>query len=199
MTLQLQRPSPRAKVVTPDGRPTSEFYRLLDTVLAQVETDSVRQDTQLALLRSLIEAQQVTTEQAVAAQAAADAASGGTAVQASGTGNGFLAGTDWVNVCQVGLTGVAAGDLTVTGTTLRSADGEASGFWRVVEGSDEVWPATAFFTASEGSGFVAMFTTLAGSAVVPRTTTGAVTYTLQARLNDPGLVTVSGYLYARRS
>lgn len=156
-----------------------------------------------------------------AAQAANDAQASADEALADGTVSGSaqnpavsVPGAAWVIGPLVSLTGVVAGNLTISGSgPLQDSDvavvggpGSAGGEWRIVEidGITETTLFTGGFSAYQAPGAtVATVTNDAAPAVTAYgallTTTGALDYRIDARCTFGGLTSLKLYIYARRA
>lgn len=174
------------------------------TAQAQIDDEIV---PQVAGVTETVQIAQTSTNDT---QAEVDTLSGSGAVSGSASNPAVdVSDGTWVLGPQVDLAGVAAGDLTITGSgPLQDSDvsvtgGSFAGQFRVVEvvsGVDEVLNTWSFTVSSAGvvstlhSGSVADY-------VSARTSTGAVSYRIDARrASGTGQVSsLSLYMHARRA
>lgn len=214
---------PRIRAADPisdqTGRAVSAFVRFWDTVCRKIEGQEASQSATIAALAAIVAALQATTAVAQAAQqaaneaqATADAAGGGTATSGSATGVVDAQTSSWVSGPQVDLGGVTAGPLTISGSGPQQSDTTTSaatmtGEFRIVEIylTDETPVFVGNFTMTQGS--PPTVTNQSAAAVasfsLAQTSTGAVSYRIDARRTDGGLIVfpveVELYLFVRRS
>lgn len=175
----------------------------------------------VADLQSLSESTQQAQTAANEAQSSADAAAGGTAVSGSATDPAVtLTGTGWIIGPQVDLAGVVAGDLQITGSgpiqdddvTMTGGQGIVTCEFRIVEvvgGIDDVLFTGSFTVRNfvdqvtfDISTIVSNTSASSVSAFLDaRTSTGAVSYRIDARMTTSGRTVDSLllYVYARRA
>lgn len=231
--------------VTSDGRgPSATFVRFWQQVrtaivaalngiqtqvtsLATIQKTQAQQQAQILAQNAVILQQQQAINQALGlsqigistannAQAAADAAGGGTAQSGSADNPAVdLSGTGWVTGPIVNLTSVVAGNLTITGTGPQQdddvilSDRNFSGQYRIVEvigGIDGTTWTFSFSARSDGSGGIGSTTILNDDAVAvanfssARVSTGAVSYRIDAqRVSGGNLTSLELYIFVRRA
>lgn len=231
--------------ITSDGRgPSQTFVRFWEQVrtsiavalsgiqgqvtdLAAIQRTQAAQQAQILAQNAQILAQQTAINQALGlsqiaqstandAQTAADAAGGGTARSASATNPSVnLFGTGWIGGPIVNLTGVSAGNLTITGTgpqqdddVFMSSGTSISGKYRVVEvigGIDGTsWEFNFSASAPNYPDTLATVVNTDASAVASFSqalaTTGAVSYRIDAqRVIGGTLDALTLYIFVRRS
>lgn len=221
---KLPRLKANLAVVNKDGKPTDFFLRLFNIDFAQrIEANENAQNQTIedlagivAQLQAINESAQAAASAANEAQASADAAAGGMAVSGSASDPAVdLIGSGWVLGPVVSLTGVAAGDLTISGSgpqqdsdvDMSGAKGGMSCNFRIVEvvgGVDTVVFTGNFqvFTLADGSPATVtnQSSSSVSSFVSTRTSTGAVDYRIDARGTGARDVTsLLLYIYARRA
>lgn len=211
---------PEVRIVDPmTGMPSVEFRRWWEEVTQQIGDVG---DT-VTVTSSAIGATQAQTqalaESVAGAQASAD--SGGTARSGSATDPDVdLSGTGWFSGPLVNLTGVSAGDLTITGSRPLANPGSATltgnafvaGEFRVVEvvGGVDTTVFTGQWAAEDSSGGeqgVPSSVLITGDDAADvqafssaRVSTGAVSYRLDMRRTSGAIVNnLKSYLYVRRS
>jgi len=206
------------------GRPTLKFLKFFNFDFARaIERNDNQQAATLEALQAVVDQLQTTMLAVQQAQAAANQAQE-TADGASGSGavSGFaiddtllLVDNAWTLGPVVSLTGVVAGNLTITGTAPQqsettSATGGAGilpGQFRVVEvigGVDEVLFTGSMTITTTGATPVTVrnnSVTEVGAFVSARASTGAVDYRIDVRLTGTGrnVSDMGVYLYARRA
>lgn len=227
MALKLARLNQNIPIVNPvTGNPTPGFLRFWDEFAGQIEAQEAAQAATIADLAEAVAQIQATMEVAqAAAQAAnnaqetADGAGGGSARSGNVTDPAVnIINDPWVLGPQVDLTGVSAGDLTITGSGPQQDGDSTLGViensvayafeFRVVEvilGVDTVL-FTGNFTATNwvGAGFTSITNTSASavsSFSLARSSTGDVSYRIDARRvgHTVNLTSLLLYLFARRS
>jgi hypothetical protein len=182
-----------------------QVQSLVDLV-ATIQQVQAEQAAQLALIQATQVQAASASQAANEAQSTADAAGGGTA--RSGTSiitAQPISGTGWVNGPAINLTGVVAGDLTITGSgptggSLTSGNA-LSGEFRLVElaGSTTLFTGTFLITDSGVTNYSAADV---AAFVQAEVTAGAVSYRFDVRRSggSPGSTgTISLYGYARRA
>lgn len=219
--LKLPRLKANLAIVNPKGNPLDYFLRFWNIEVAPaIERQEAAQDViiqQLIVQNEIIQAQQEQLAyQLELVQTALELA--GLALGFSGSSRepdiSFVVGGPWVSGPEVDLTGVPAGTLTFPGTGLENDDNtefegsapfSATGEIRVVEvvsGIDEVI-ATYSWSANKptiSAPLVITNSSAISSASFARTSTGDITYRLDARqisgdtLNNAGV-----FLFVRRS
>lgn len=193
----------------------------LQTVVADLEVVTADLAASIVQIQDVLEIAQAAQQTANDAQTAADNAAGGTARSGAATDPAIdvtAAYPTWVSGPQVDLTGVSAGNLTIPGSGPQQdsdveLDGAASVVrnfeWRVVEvvlGVDEVVFEGTFTAFRAGGGVTTTIANGSSSAAssfsLARTSTGAVSYRIDAR-RAPGtnddLTSLLLYVFARRS
>ena len=216
--------SAQQPIVNPDRRPSSLFLRFMEeTRREQIRTDAAQDETVAALaaiveqLRVILINVQVAQQAANVAQETADTAIG------SGTVSGFaenpsitVPDASWVLGPETELTGVVAGNLTITGTgpqqdddvsLLGSGTRSFVGEYRVVEivGMTETVVFTGSMTASQvgvdGTAVVSNTSAADAAALnLARSSTGTVTYRIDARKTSGATITeLYLYLFVRRA
>lgn len=217
--LKLPRITVSLNIVDANGRATVAFSRLWDTFATAIEENDAAQAASILSLQEAFAAIQAATvvaqaaqETANVAQATADAAGGGTATSGSANGVTEAGVSGWQTGPQVDLTGVVAGDLTISGTGPQQdgttvATQNMTGDFRVVEivGMTE----TTVFTGNHSIIAGNPATVLNNSAATvtaftsARTSTGAVSYRIDTQRTDAGFleagVNLPLYIFARRS
>lgn len=235
----------RNRIVNPDGTPTFEFHRFFNIdfsgALEGILTDIQDVQDGLVAANALIAAQQaeivaIQAEQAqqildiqailgisqAAVAAANEAQTTADEALANGTTSGSasnpsvdILAAGWVNGPQVDLTGVVAGDLTITGTgpqqdgdvTLSgSFPGSLSCEFRVVEidGMTETTVYTGAFRVTisldESVTVINDSASEVAAFVLARTSTGAISYRIDVqRLGSRDVGDLLTYIYARRA
>lgn len=205
----------RSPIVDKEDRPTNYFLRFLNVDYSgAIETAVNAQANQIALNEQILATQQ---QQLMLINEALELA--GIAIGLSGGNSGSttteldLIFPTWVLGPVVNLTGVVAGNLTIPGSGLisksatRSAFGDFNGELRLVEivgGVDTIIGGPWAFVASRSDpdpagtvyisnpGEVSSFTSA-------RSTTGAVSYRIDARMLTSDLNNIDVKLYARRT
>lgn len=185
-----------------------------DIIAAQAAADAAQADVDGLVpdLTALADGVQVAQATGNAAQDTADLALGLGTVSGSATDPSIDLTTDgvWVEGPQVDLTSVLAGDLTITGSGPVQDDdvsmtGLTEGEYRIVEdigGVDTVLYTGLFTVVEKGSMPVVknVNTTDVAAFVSARSSTGAVTYRIDARKTSGSPVTsLALYVYARRA
>lgn len=211
-------------IVDGTGRPTTRFLKFFNFDFARaIERNDNQQAASLEAIQAVVDQLQVTMLAVQQAQAAANQAQE-TADGASGSGtvSGFatddtliLVDNDWTLGPVVSLTGVVAGNLTITGTAPQQSETTAAtggvgilpGQFRVVEvigGIDEILFTGAMTLTVSVSGSVIVrndSVTEVGAFISARASTGAVDYRIDVRLTGTGrnVSDMGVYLYARRA
>lgn len=215
----LPRLSAQQPIAVAGGKPSSLFLRFMEATRTAQEATDATQSENIAAIQQILAGLQAATQGTQAAQAAAnvaqataDEAVGGGAVSGSASDPSVnLSGTAWVNGPQVDLTGVVAGNLTISGTgPVQDADvsvtgGTFYGEFRVVR----------IVGASEDAVFFGNMTLLSTTApatvintsnydaqefVLAEPSTGDVSYRLDARRVSGGTASnLALYIYARRA
>lgn len=231
MAFKLDRLSAFFAMVKADRTASSAFITLWEKLCKKIEGQENSQDAviaeqtaQQAQIVSILESmgyafaainstQAATNSAAAAANNAQNTADGGAAVSGSATDPSVsLFGTSWQAGPVVNLTGVVAGNLTITGTgPIQDSDVTCSqktfaGEYRVVEvigGVDTVLQVFSFSAVAPDFDLATIVNSDA-SAVADftsaRASTGAVSYRIDARRVSGGvLADVSLYVYARRA
>jgi hypothetical protein len=213
MAFKLDRLSAFFAMVKADRTATSAFIALWEKMCGKIETQEAQQDAALVSQAAIIATLQaqfdmINANAAAAndAQETADTAGGGTARSGSASADVLsVTGTGWNNGPTVNLTGVSAGNLTIsgsgpTGGTLTTGN-VLSGEYRIVE----LAGSTTVFTGNFSLGLVGM-TNNSASAVaafsLAEVTTGAVSYRMDVRRTggtSGGEADISLYLFTRRS
>jgi hypothetical protein len=193
------------------GKPTRAFTSFInEQVLNPIEAALRQNEQALAELAEVVLALQAVAEQAQAAQQAANENGGGT----SAYGTASLVSNAWVTGALVSLTGVVAGDLTISGSgpiqnsgTSRPASGTSTGRFRIVEvvgmvdtvvftGDFSVYspdPSEPPTTYNMSAAAVAAFSSA-------RTSTGAVDYRLDVIIDSgEDISNLRTYLYVKRA
>lgn len=222
--MTLPKLSAQQPIVTTGGKPSSPFLQFMEKArTAQEATDNTQNETLLAL-QAIVESIQGSTEQAHEAaaaannaQAAADAVAGTGTVTGSATNPAInLTVGVWVNGPQVDLSSVLAGDLFITGSgPLQDADVTipgASGFtrapfeFRIVEIVSMVETTVFTGTGLAASGSESAIATVTNGSspevsafVSARSSTGAVSYRIDARATTRAINSLSLYVFARRA
>lgn len=233
MAFKLDRLSAYTFIVQASRAPSSAFIALWEKMCRKIETQENGQDAlNAAIVQALnaagiaVQAANTAQQAANAAQSAADSAGGGTEKSGSATNPSITVSStvSWTAGPIVSLTGVAAGDLTITGTGPQQDDNVTLtitninqvsfvGEFRVVEvigGVDGTVFGPFSMTASvaadpEAPGVypALVFNTdiAAVSAVLSaRVSTGAVDYRIDFRkTSGPTINSLLGYIYARRA
>jgi hypothetical protein len=219
LPLKLPRLQQGRAIVNAQGQPTTEFLTLVNTAFSAVET-AVNQTAQnvldlqdaFAAIRAVNTVAQAAQTAANTAQETADQSGGGTALSGSNTSIVSPQTSAWENGPQVDLTGVTAGNLTISGSgpiqddTLESA-ATITGNFRIVEivGMVETTVFTGSYMLYQGNpGTVVNQSASTVSAFsAARSSTGAVSYRLDANRTDGGVlvtpIDMALYLFVRRS
>lgn len=157
---------------------------------------------------------QIAQATANAALGVADTADGGGTVSGSANAPAVnISGETWVAGAQVDLTSVVAGDLTMTGSGPQKDDdlvvtGSADFFGEVraveIDGLSETVVLSSTFRVSKASGVISgAFTSAFADFISARTSTGAISYRLDARrqpsTNSSVVESLALYVYARRA
>lgn len=219
MVFKIPRPVWTQAIVDKAGLATKAFSRRIEEAFGKIETQETSQDAALVLIQQVQADQaaqlallQATQQQANAAQqtandaqATADAAGGGTARSGSASFTDTISGAAWVIGPTINLTGVVAGNLTITGTAPTSgaliSGNFVAGEYRVVEMAG----GTTLFTGSmtiNDTGVTDNSVAAVAAFTVAEITTGAVSYRIDIRRSGGtvgGEADVSMYFYARRS
>lgn len=210
---KLPRLKANLAIVSGAGKPLAYFLRFWNIEVApRIEQQEAAQEATLAAIQQLQDQQAIQLVLINEALELAGIALGGSSAE----GVYDIDNDDWLLGPVVNLTGVVAGDLTIPGTgfqpvagvTTQNRQGIIEGDMRLVEivgGVDEVistgWRWTAVRDAADpastpyiiNSGFIPGFTQA-------RTSTGAVSYRLDAKADAPFLLNdVKMYLYVKRS
>lgn len=213
-------------IVDGTGRPTTRFLKFFNFDFARaIERNDNAQSDLISELQVLVSQLQVTTEAvqqaqnaANQAQQSADGAAGGGAVSGTSTAPDVtLVGAAWVLGPVVALTGVVAGDLTITGSgPLQddnvSATGERTAIlcqFRVVEvilGVDTVLFTGNFnvFPGDPPLNLASVVNSSVSSVAAfssARASTGSVSYRIDARTTNASrtVSNLSLYLFVRRA
>lgn len=208
---RLQRGIP---IVDSAGRALDYLLRLLNDAFTMLERNEASQNETLLRLEELTAAQEqqlILINEALMLAGIAIAQSGGN----SGTATAEIDMTPsaWVLGPVVNLTGVVAGNVTIPGSGLYSKAGttaffgDTNGEVRIVEvvgGVDTIIGGPWAFTISRVDPNPAGTVYVANSANIntftqARTTTGAVSYRIDARMLDGDVNNIDLKLYARRS
>lgn len=227
-TFKLPRLKANLAIVDGAGKPLDYFLRLFNIDFAQrIEQQETTQDETIQDIQSILEQLQAlaeATQQAQTAandaQATADSASGGGVVSASASDPDVnITGSGWVAGPQVDLTGVVAGNLTITGSgPIQDANvgsnvvpTNISCEFRIVEiviGVEEV-VFTGTFTVRTYTDKITFenLTTVSNTSAsavssfsLARTSTGDVSYRIDARkLSSPNVFNLLLYIFARRA
>lgn len=240
LPFKLPRLQIRLPIVSTGGNPTTEFHRLLNLAFEKIEGQvneiiNVQQDiidlqtvqtAQIAQIQNLLGIAAATNQAAQSAQQAAnDAQATADEALGGGTVSGFadnpsmtvLGGFGWVNGPLVSLTGVVAGDLTISGTgPIQDGDVEIVsggvgyktfyGQFRVVEivGMTETTVFTGNMSAYQGGMTIPATVSNDSSAAVSaftsaRSSTGAVDYRVDFQSTSGDIDELRGYLFVRRA
>lgn len=215
MSLTLPKLQIRLAITNQDGTPTTAFHRFFTVDFAgAIERNDAQQQETLDQLAIQVEQIQAALQAAQAAQAAVGGLIPGNSGSASNPSVN-LTGGNWTLGPVVSLTGVVAGNLTITGTgpaqdedVNQSPGGNINGEFRVVEvvgGVDEVL-FTGLFGSNSLSGTTSTIINRSISEVaafsVARTSTGDVDYRIDARTVSPPAAAINSlelYLYVNRS
>lgn len=215
MSLTLPKLQIRLAITNQDGTPTTAFHRFFTVDFAgAIERNDAQQQKTLDQLAIQVEQIQAALQAAQAAQAAVGGLIPGNSGSASNPSVN-LTGGNWTLGPVASLTGVVAGNLTITGSgpaqdedVNQSPSGNINGEFRVVEvvgGVDEVL-FTGLFGANSLSGTTSTIINRSISEVaafsVARTSTGDVDYRIDARTVSPlgaAINSLELYLYVNRS
>lgn len=201
---RLQRGIP---IVDSAGRALDYLLRLLNDAFTMLEKSEANQDAILEQLRL----QNIAIQEALTLAGIAIAASGGNAGTA--TAEIDMTPSAWVLGPVVDLTGVVAGNVTIPSSGLYSKAGttaffgDTNGQVRLVEvvgGVDEIIGGPWNFTISRVDPNPAGAVYVGNAAEIntftsARTTTGAVSYRMDARMTDGDVNNIDLKTYARRS
>ena len=212
---KLPRLKANLAVVSGQGKPLDYFLRFWNIEVApRIEQQETNQDTLIAQIQILQEQQ---AQQLVLINEALELA--GIAIGLSGGNSGSttveidMTFPTWVLGPVVALTGVVAGDLTIPGSGLfsktgtTSFSGDTNGEMRLVEivgGVDTIIGGPWNFTISRPDPNPASTVYVGNPTEIPaftsaRTTTGAVSYRIDARMLDGDTNNIDLKLYARRT
>jgi len=211
--LRLARLLQSLRIANPDGTPTREFLQLFNVEFAaKIEANEAAQALALEQIR-LIQAQQSSQLELInQALQLAGLAVGGTSAESLEN----IDSLGWTLGPQVDLTGVVAGDLTITGTSLQGVSTTRlsvptelqDGQLRIVEvvgGVDTVvggpWLFQTFRDENPNSVPAFLNPPEIASFTAARTTTGAVSYRMDTIMdvNPIEMVDVRHYLLVKRS
>lgn len=199
-------------IVDATGRALDYFLRLLDQAFSMIEKNDAAQQAQLEAIQQLQDQQADQLVLINEALALAGIAVGGSSAE----GIYDINNSGWTLGPVVDLTGVVAGDLTIPGTgfqtiagvTTQNRQGVIEGDMRLVEivgGVDEVistgwrWGSTRYDANPASTPYVMNPGFIPGFNQA-RTSTGAVSYRLDAKADSPFLLNdVKMYLYVKRS
>lgn len=217
--LKLPRLLANLSIVNAKGQPTNPFLRLFNDAFTAIEVNANQTAQNVLDLQAAYAAIQASTtaaqaaqQSANAAQESADQAAGGMAVSGSNDMIVVPRTSAWELGPQVDLTGVSAGNLTISGSGPRqepglSAAATISGNYRIVEivGLVETPLFIGNYTYYQGSpGTVVNQSASSVSAFnLARPSTGAVSYRIDANRTDGGTpvepMDLSLYLFVRRA
>lgn len=224
-SLKLPRLKANLAMVNSKGQPLEYFLRFLNVEWAnRIEANEASQDETIAALQVVVDQLQALSEATQAAQQAAnnaqetaDGAAGGGAT--SGVNQdpaiNLPTGGAWVNGPQVDLTGVIAGNLTITGSgpqqdddvdLIGSGTQNVNGEFRIVEiDGGETTVFTGNLRASKLNDISGtIITNLSSSDVssfsLARANTGNISYRIDARnLGARTIFSLLLYIFVRRS
>lgn len=204
----------RLAIVDNQGRPTTTFLDFFNNQFAtKLEAQEALQSETIAALeaqQTVIAAQQ---EQIVEALQLANIAIGLTGGNAgSDTITMDIIGDSWQAGPQVDLTGVVAGDVSIPGSGFFADAGTDQNFTNLagevrlveIDGGDTVIGGPWAFTSVKDTLFNTVYVnnpSAINSFTDARTTTGAISYRLDVRMNEPTwqITDVPVRLYARRT
>lgn len=180
---------------------------------AQADVDLLEtelEDVVAPQVLSLTEGVQVAQFSANATQAEVDILSGSGSVSGSASNPAVdVPDGTWVLGPQVDLTGVVAGDLTITGSGPQqdsdlASTGTFNGQFRIVEvvgGVDTVLDTFGFTVSAGGTLGTVLYVSAVSDFIAARATTGAVSYRIDARraTGSASLTSLSLYIFARRA
>lgn len=213
---KLPRLKANLPIVNGDGKPTDFFLRLFNIDLVQrIEQQETSQDeilSQLTILQEQQAAQLVLINEALELAGIAIGLTGGNSGTTT-TEIDMSIPPSWVLGPVVDLTSVVAGDLTIPGSGLfpktgtTSFSGDRLGELRLVEivgGVDTVIGGPWTFTIRRPDPNPASPVYVGNPAEIPiftaaRTTTGAVSYRMDAQMLDGDVTNIDLRLYARRT
>lgn len=201
---------------TKTGKPTSQFKRFMDQSRETQEATDALQNEMIAALQANTQAAQAAQQTANQALEVADAAAGGGVVQSgSATQTVDASGEVWIEGPLVALTGVSAGDLTISGSGPQQTSNVAMignprtattsfRIMEIVSGVETMVFLGSFSAAAPGALDTATITNLSNGAVAAfssaRSSTGAVDYRLDVQaIGSPEIVNLSLYLFVRRA
>lgn len=204
------------------GKAATAFVRFWDTVMKALEMQERNQNGTIAEIQALVVQLQAVAQQAQSAQRAANdaqqTADGTGATSAYASVNVTLNSSVWVSGPLVNLTSVVAGNLTISGTGPQQTDAvqmagaadSISGEFRIVEivgGVDSTLftglfnVSRASFEASEPAVVVNRSVSDVSAFALSRSSTGSVSYRLDARRTSGSAIVsdLNLYLFARRA
>lgn len=220
MAFNLPRLKSDLAIVDPStGKPTRAFEALinlqilgpLESAIIDIQQNVADLQAAFAAIQAVSAVAQAAVQAANQAQETADQAGGGTATSGYQTQIINPSGVSFVPGPQVDLTGVVAGDLTITGSGPQQDDSLSapvnfSGQWQIVEivgvtetvvftGDYQVYAGTPSTVLNQSAASVSAF-------VSARSSTGAVSYRLDVNRTDGGPITtldLSTYIFVRRA
>lgn len=221
MAFSLPRLKSDLAIVKPaNGKPTRAFEVFvnqqiltpLESAIQNIQQNILDLQAAFAAIQAVNEVAQAAQQAANTAQETADTAGGGTALSGSETGTVNPTGVVWSLGPVVALTGVAAGDLTITGSGPQQSDTifaeeTVMGQFRIVEivggvdtavftGSYTVYPGSPATVLNNSGAAVSAFTSA-------RASTGSVSYRMDVNKTNPGVppspVDLDVYIFVRRS
>lgn len=194
------------KIAQANGVATIGLVQIWDRLCGKIEKQEATQDAQLALLLANQAATNAAAQSANTAQATADAAGGGTARSGDNTGTFNVFDTTWQTGPTVALSTVSAGNLTITGTgptaSVVTTEGVLSGEFRIVDVGTGLTKFTGTFSIYPDGTFINNSISAISAFSLAETSTGSVTYRLDARRTGGKLgseADVDFYLFVRRS